>query len=273
VLPFAFSIAVLSLAQALVVALPRADPFPMLRRLRAGAWAAIPALSIVAVVFAVSASSRVAQGLTYLALVAVPPLAAIGLGWVSRGSRPLMALAVGPLFALAWAEHRALSGELAGLVLSGLSCVTLGALLAGVAPARALKVGIVLMAAIDTGLVVADLLQAPNQVLNAAHPAAGLPRLQRAAFGSAVMGYGDLFVAGVLGAVLAPRPAFQRQAALVAAALALAFDLLFFVVRELPATVPIALTLILLELAERRRARVGWGRAGEPRAKAFLRSS
>ena len=45
-------------------------------------------------------------------------------------------------------------------------------------------------------LVVSEELQRPNNALNAAHPAAGLPRLQSAVFGSAAMGYGDLFVAG-----------------------------------------------------------------------------
>ena len=59
------------------------------------------------------------------------------------------------------------------------------------------------MALADTALVVSDLLQRPNDALNAAHPAAGLPRLQSAVFGSAVMGYGDLFVAGALGGLLA----------------------------------------------------------------------
>ena len=157
-----------------------------------------------------------------------------------------------PLFALAWLGRHGLPGEGAAVLLSALSCLTLGALLGSVTPARALKAGIILMAVIDTGLVVSDLLAPPNQVLNAAHPAAGLPQLQRALFGSAVMGYGDLFVAGLLGALLAGRRDLQRRAALLALALGLAMNLLFLVVDELPATVPIALTLVLLELAQRR---------------------
>jgi hypothetical protein len=255
VLPFAVSISVLSLTQALVVALPRADPFPILGRLRARGWAAVPALSLVVVVLAVGAASTVAQGLTYLALCAVPPLAVVALGWVVPGARPALAAAVGLLFGLAWLEHHALSGEVAALVLSGLSCVTLGVVLAALAPPRALKAGIPLMAAVDTALVISNLLHAPNQVLNAAHPVAGLPQLQRVVFGSAVMGYGDLFVAGLLGALLATRPSLQRRGALLTAALALTMDLLFLVVRELPATVPVAVTLIVLEAVQRRRPR------------------
>jgi hypothetical protein len=116
-----------------------------------------------------------------------------------------------------------------------------------------LAAGIVAMALADTALVLSDLLQKPNNALNAAHPAAGLPRLQSAAFGHAVMGYGDLFIAAVLGALLAlwAGPVLQRRAALLAALLALCFDLLFLLVDELPATVPVALTLLLL--AARRR--------------------
>ncbi len=133
-------------------------------------------------------------------------------------------------------------------MLTALSCAALGAMLAAVTPPRWLAAGIVAMAMADTVLVVFDLLQKPNNALNAAHPAAGLPRLQSAAFGSAVMGYGDLFVAGVLGALLATTMGrrLQLRGAAITALLALGFDLLFFFVDELPATVPVALTLLAL---------------------------
>jgi hypothetical protein len=247
VLPFAVSISVLTLAQAWTIGLPAWDPLSFLRRLRGSGWALLPALSIAVVVAAIAAASAVAQGLTYLALIAVPPLAAVALGRASRIASPRLALTVVPLFAIAWADRRGLPGEAAALALSALSCVTLGVLLVQLAPRLALKLGVVAMALIDTGLVVANLLQAPNSVLNAAHPAAGLPQLQRVAFGSALMGYGDLFIAGVVGAMLAATPTLQRRGVVVAAVLGLLFDLLFFAVDNLPATVPIAVTLILLD--------------------------
>ncbi len=75
-----------------------------------------------------------------------------------------------------------------------------GVLLAAVTPPRWLCGGNHRDGSSPTrALVVSELLQRPNNALNAAHPAAGLPRLQSAIFGTAVMGYGDLFVAGVLG--------------------------------------------------------------------------
>ena len=110
------------------------------------------------------------------------------------------------------------------------------------------------MAAIDTYLVATNLLQEPNAVLNAVAPGGGLPRLQFISFGSAVMGFGDLFIAATLGALLATDRRLQLTGAALAVALCLGFDLLFLLVDELPATVPIALTLAILETAGRGRA-------------------
>ena len=258
VLPFWLSIAVLSLAQGAVVAVPRALPLVRLERLAGRAWALIPALSVIGFVFVAGAAERAsAQGLTYLALVAVPVLAALALAWLSWGARPAAALLVAPLFALAWADRTGLAGQASALVLTALSCAALGTLIAAVTPPRWLGAGIVAMAIADTALVVSDLLQRPNNALNAAHPAAGLPRLQSAVFGSAVMGYGDLFVAGALGGLLAVAAGRRGQlfGAALTALLALSFDLLFFAVDELPATVPVAVAMLLTFALRRRSAR------------------
>ena len=72
------------------------------------------------------------------------------------------------------------------------------------------------------------------------------------------MGFGDLFIAALLGALLAGvRPPIRRLAVALAVVLGLAFNLLFLVVDELPATVPIALTLAVLELRTARAQRRG----------------
>ena len=261
-LPFWLSIALLSLVQGGVVAIPGSTGAPKLARLRGRRWALIPPVSVLAfVVITRTAEHASAQGLTYLALVAVPLLAALFLGWPARGRgrggpRAARALLVVPLFLLAWVDRGGLAGQAAALVLTALSCVTLGMLLAAVTPPLWLAAGIVAMAIADAALVVSDLLQRPNNALNAAHPAAGLPRLQTAALGSAVMGYGDLFIAAALGALLALSAgrSLQWRAARLTMLLALCFDLLFFFVNELPATVPVALTLTLLVAASWRRS-------------------
>jgi len=257
------------------VALPAARRFAWLDRFRSPWWALVPALSIVVVIGIVAWEGESATVLSWLALLAVPPFAALALGWLVRGSRPEWAAAAAPLFVAAWAAQGSLLGETAATLLTGLGCIGLGWLLVSVAPARWLKLGIYAMAAVDTWFVSADLLQGPNAVLTAAAPS-GLPRLQAVHFGDALMGFGDLFVAATLGCLLAlpadpagkvvgPFSSPQRRqlsgAALVAG-LALAFDLLFLAVDTLPATVPVAVALALLELL-RRRARSDARGAGD----------
>lgn len=251
-LPFAVSDVCLVAAQAATVALPAAPRIPLLERFRSGWWALIPLGSILAVIFGIQAASQSANALTYLALVAVPPLAALALAGLARHGRPRYALAVLPMFAVAWADRHGLVGEACGIALSALACVSLGVLLARVAPAALLKVGIVLMSIGDTALVISQQLQAPNSALNAAAPGLGLPQLQRALFGSAVMGFGDLFIAAVFGAVLAAEGRRQGGPARLTLLIGLAFDLLFFVTDLLPATVPVALALIATEVTRAR---------------------
>lgn len=268
-LPFWISIALLSLVQGAVVALPGTLRVPVPARLRRRGWALVPALSVIACVLVIGAAERAsAQSLTYLALVAVPLLAALALGWLMRGARPLLAPLAAGLFALAWADRGALPGEAASLALTALGCVSLGMLIAAVTPPRWLAAGIIAMAVADTALVVSHQLQKPNNALNAAHPAAGLPRLQSVVFGSAVMGFGDVFVAAALGGLLAATAGrgVQLRAAALTAALACAFDLLFFALDELPATVPVALALVVTAIVRRRRA------GGEPARARPLRS-
>jgi hypothetical protein len=260
-LPFWVSIVCLTAVQAGTVALPAAPHNPFTERFRSGWWALIPLGSIVVVIFGIEAASQSAHALTYLALVAVPPLAAIALAGFARGGKPVYALAVLPLFAIAWANRHGLLGEACGIALSVLACVTLGVLLAQVAPLSWLKIGIVLMAIGDTVLVISQQLQAPNNLLNVAAPGLGLPQLQRAQFGSAVVGFGDFFIGAVFGAVLAMEGRRLGGPARLTLLIGMAFNLLFFVTDLLPATVPVALALIATELM---RARSRAGRAARP---------
>ncbi len=102
-------------------------------RLQSRWWALVPLASIVIVVFAIQAVSATANGLTWLALIAIPILAATSFGWANRGSRWWMGLIVAPLLALAWLSRSTLWGQGAATLLTAFSCVTLGVLLASVA--------------------------------------------------------------------------------------------------------------------------------------------
>ncbi|MGE5281437.1 MAG: hypothetical protein ACM3N0_03785 [Chloroflexota bacterium] len=258
-MPFAISIAVLGLVQAALVALPRARARPAwMAGLGSPWWALIPAGSIALVIGVVELESSSATWLSYLALVVVPPLAAFALGALVHRSTPTWGWGALPLFALAWTAPGSLAGEAAATALSGLACIALGWLLVCAVPASWLRLGVYAMAIVDTIYVSADLLQGPNAVLSAAVPGAGLPALQAIHFGHAQMGFGDLFIAALVGCLLAAdgtkTDAYRRKSARrqwvgagLVAVLALGFDLLFFAVDELPATVPVAVALALLE--------------------------
>jgi hypothetical protein len=253
-LPFAISDGVLIATQATLVALPRSEPPTWLRRLSRAGWAVVPAASIGIVIAAIALAPGTADFLTWLALIATPPLAALALAAIVPRARPAWAVAVAPLLAIAWAApDGSLARDAASLALTALGCVTLGWLLAAVAPLRLLKLGIVAAAVLDSILVFGNLLQGPNATLNAAAPAVHLPQLQFVAFSSAVMGYGDLFIAAVLGGVLLLDRTPQPPVALLCFIFAAAWDLLFFARSELPATVPVALALVASEALRKRQ--------------------
>jgi hypothetical protein len=248
-MPFWISISILSVIQGALVAVPAPWSWAedRLGRVRSGWWAVIPVASLVGVAYGLTQVADAPQGLTYLALVCVPILAALALGWSMRGAHPVWAAVVVPLFGIAWVDPGGLFGDGAAVALTALSCVSLGVILVGLAPARLLTLGIIAMAIADVALVINDQLQRPNSILGAAHPVAQLPRLQSELFGSAAMGYGDLFVAGLAGALLARHPIMQRRAASLVVVLALLFDLAFVWVTELPATVPVAVAVMVIE--------------------------
>jgi hypothetical protein len=242
---------VLIATQASLVALPGRGVPAALARVGGRAWALVLPVSIGAVVAAVAAVPDVADVLTWLAFLAIPPLAAATLAWAARGARPAAGLLAVPPLALAWAAQGTLAGDAAAVALTALSAVTLGRLLAGVVPAAYLEAGIVAMATVDAILVFGNQLQGPNAVIEAAVPARGLPQLQYLALGPASMGYGDVFVAGVLGGVLAVRGVRQEPVALLTFALAAAWDVLFLVFDTLPATVPVAAATLVTATARR----------------------
>lgn len=287
-------------AQAALVALPAAGLPVFARRFAGRAWSLVLPLSIAIVVAVLAVSPGAASGLTWLSLVAVPLLAAAAVGWAMHGARPWSATLAVPVFVLAVAYEGERIGQIAALLLTALSCVTLGRLLAGVVgevstdgaadgwwarrraarggeqaaagpggrppaasaavarltalvrrhPMAPIRIALVAMAVIDAILVFSGGLQAPNNALNAAAPSAELPRLQFLQLNGASMGYGDVFVAGVLGAVLAFEGASRRLQLAAAGAtlvLSLLFDLLFALdsIRTLPATVPVAVATLL----------------------------
>jgi hypothetical protein len=246
---------VLTAAQAACVALPAAGVPRALARFRGGAWALVLPLCIVVVIVAINEVPRSADVLTWVALLLIPPGCALALGWAMRGARWWLAPLAVPLLALAWADQESGIGQVATIVLIMGSCVTIGRLLGGAAPPLLLKLGLVAMAISDMILVFGNTLQAPNAVLVAAEPGAGLPQLQSASFHFASMGYGDFFAAGVLGGLLAIERRPQLIPAVAVFVVSFLWDQLFLVVDTLPATVPPAIVLVGVELWALRSAK------------------
>lgn len=244
-------IGILNATQALLVLAPGAGIPAFLHRFKTRLWALIAPVSIALVVAAIALIPEVADGLTWFAFLLVPPGAILALGWAMRGAKPVYALVAVVAFAIALIDVDSPASEAAAAFLTALSCITLGRLLAGLVPAAPLKLGIIAMAIIDAILVFGNQLQGPNATLNAAVPAPGLPQLQFLDVTWARMGYGDVFVAGLLGGILAVEGRKQAPAALLVFVLCCAWDVLFLHFNTLPATVPIAVAIVILELRYR----------------------
>jgi hypothetical protein len=243
---------VLDAAQAACVALPAAGIPALLLRLGGRGWALVAPLSVVLSVVAISAVAASADVLTWIALLLVPPGCALALGWAAHGARPWLALAIVPLLVAALVAPDDPLGRAARLAMIVGSCATAGRLLAGGAPLGFLKAGVVAMAVIDAVFIFGDLWGEQNAAFNAAAPAAGLPRLQVADIGDVSTDYGDYFVAGLVGAILAAERRPQALAAVATLVAAEAWNQLFLVVDSLPGTVPPAVVLVASEAWARR---------------------
>jgi hypothetical protein len=239
-------------AQAVLVAITGAGIPRWLDRLKGPAWALILPLSIAIVVAAIEAIPDVADGLTWFALIMVPIGAALALGWAIKGARPPLAILALAGLIFAWWETGTLAGDAVAAALTVLSAITVGRLAGGLVPGLYLRLGIITMAIIDAYLVFSEKLQGPNATLNAAVPVQGAPQLQYLELHYASMGYGDIFVAGVLGGILAAERKPQLPAAALVLGLSILWDLLFLHFNTLPATVPIAVATALLWLIPKR---------------------
>ena len=215
-----------------------------LLRLGGRGWSLVAPLSIVVSIGVIALADVGADVLTWIALLLVPPGCALALGWAAHGARPPLAVLALPALAAALAAPDDPLGRTGRLVLIAGSVLTVGRLLAGAAPLALLKAGVLAMAAIDAVVIFGDLFDRENALFDAAVPAAGLPRLQVAEIGDASTDYGDFFVAGLVGGVLAAERRPQLAAAVAAFAAMQAFNQLFLVVDSLPGTIPPALVML-----------------------------
>lgn len=245
-MPFWLAYLLLCALQAATVALPVRTLRPALPASRAGALVPLVLIAVASVVLATS--STAAHAAVDLASVGTPIAALAAVLIVPHRLR----LPVGAVALAAGALSFSSSGDAARCVAIALACITFAALVAPLAPVRLLQLAIFGTAAADVLLVLSRHMERAADALARAPTPGGLPRFQDATLGPAAMGYGDLFLAALLGALVARGDTGRRS--LVAGALlagAAAFGLLFFRTDLLPATVPVAVAL-LAGIASRR---------------------
>jgi hypothetical protein len=228
----------LCVAQALAVAAP-ARRIPLPRLLRHPVFAVIAPCVVVASTALLVTMPSSSHALAVLAGVTVPPLAIAGAALVRR--RPLAAALVLVSLPAALLPAGSPAAQLARIVLIVLACTTLGALVAAVTPRPLIELGVLVVAVADSILVAAQEIGPASQTLHAAAPVA-LPPFQDATLGGMMMGFGDIFLAAVLGAALTSRE--RRLAALVTGVFGALFGLLLLRVQVVPATVPVLAGLI-----------------------------
>jgi hypothetical protein len=227
----------LCLAQAAAVTLP-GRPLRLPEALRGRAWALVLPGVLVAFVIALSVDASLSTRLAQLAVV-TPALALLSPLVAERRRRALVAVvAVLAVLVGLWSRH-GVAGEIGRVVAIACACSVLATLLAGVAPPMALRAGLVVLVALDVILVATGDVGTTSNALHQAVAPAGLPSFQDATLGPAVMGYGDLFGAAVLGAVLTSEGRSRGRAAGAVLVCALGFGLLFTHFTTLPATVPL----------------------------------
>jgi hypothetical protein len=244
----------LAVAQGLTVVLPRRPRRLALRIPHT--WAAIlPPTAFLATVAGLAMHPSLALAVVAVACVGVPVLGALAIAAYARGGRPARALLVVPLFVLA-GLNVGLAGELAVLMLVMLSAVALGSLLAAAAGVRELVVAALLVAALDLVLMHAGGIRTATSALLDAR-IEHMPDFAQPVLGRMTIGYGDFFVAALAGAIAARRPSRQTLVALATTAFALAQYALSSDGDLLPATVPVAVALVLTAVVGRLRRRSG----------------
>jgi hypothetical protein len=254
-----------ALLEAGLIFVPQARPLGRLSALRSPLWAGLLPASIVLGTFGLIAAPRTAPATLMIAAVTTPLLALAAIIVVVRARLlvlPLAALA-GGLSILAGG----FAGQLGAAVITALACLTIGAALQRLIPGRWLLAGVLAMSVADVVLLALGFGYHQTVLLAAAARTFHGPSFTGARVGGTTIGYPDLFLAALLGTYLAAE-GVQRLGATVLVGLVVAYDSLLSPGVLLPATVPIALTLVVVlavrRVASRRRGTRDGYRPGDP---------
>jgi hypothetical protein len=240
--PFTSGFVALCAVQAVTVLGPRPSP----RLIRHPLLGLIPLIGIGGVALLIAEQPSTAQKATDLAAIATPIAALAGIV-AFRGRARWLGLLAPVLYLVAWkGDGRPV--QIATDALIAGAAVTLAWLTGMVAPRIGLIIGIFAASAVDVyQVLVTEQVKEASQALAAAQPTADLPRLQELVWGSATMGWGDAYLAALLGVVVATSVLRIRLIAAGAVfVLGVASGFLFHVLDIIPATVPVAGALLVV---------------------------
>jgi hypothetical protein len=236
-----------------LVALPKANALEPLRTLRSPFWAALLPGSIVAGTFLPLVMPSMALGLVLMAGVITPLLAAVAVLEVVRGPRTAL-LALALVLSVIAALISGWEGQLSATALTALGCLAVGTALARLIPRSWFVLGVLGMCLADVALLASGIGTSAAQLMASATRDVHGPVFSQADIGRVTTDYPDLVLAAVLGGFLAGRHR-QLLAAVLVTVLGAAYGLLLLPIAHLlPATVPIALALLMLESVDARRA-------------------
>lgn len=253
------AILVLCGIQAATILLPTPAAASVPARLRSRWWALVPPASLLFSTAAISARPATGGAFAWLAVLAVPPLAALPAARLLGSRAAGGGLALG-LFAVA-ALAPETAGGLAGAALVALACATLAGMLAAATPTRWLIAGIAAMGAADVLLIATGTLPPVMKDLYGAAPGDGFPSLHVLSLGTIRLGFGDIFVAAIAGAILVSHDRDRLIAAAVTAATGTVLDVAMLPAHDVPATVPVLCGFAIAAAALRPAARQPAGAA------------
>jgi hypothetical protein len=173
------------------------------------------------------------------AAIAVPALATLATRRLAGRGWPAVVTA---LLACTILWHDELVGQVAVLALLVLSCVAIGSLVPRLGHPTALAAGAAVIAVSDVVLLLLGRINAAADALESVQ-LAHLPSFGEAVVGSVHLGYGDLLVAGIAGAVAARRPGGASRVGLLTLILFLGEAALFAGPAAYPATLPVVAAL------------------------------
>ena len=193
-----------------------------------------------------------ALGLIVMAGVMTPLLATVAILEVARGPKRAM-LALAFVLAVVAALISGWAGQISASVLTALGCLALGTAIVRLIPRDWIVLGVLGMCLADVALIASGAGHSAGALMAIAARDVHGPVFSQAGIGRFSTDYPDLVLAAVLGGFLAGRH-HQLLAAVLVTTIGAAYGMLLLpVASALPATVPIGLTLLLLEAASARR--------------------